>query len=375
MKSNIKKVYIVELILLIYAIVFKFFLVDYTWGYLVNLIFLLIFFIGLFFTLGFPKDKHYFKKNTIQMIVIVLLLYFLISYLFGLFTGFKTTYYSHQIGDVLKFVVPIGINITLLELIRYIILKKEPNRFQKILLVFLMVSLNTIMSINNFRFDTTERIFLFASTFLMPLIARECLYTYMTANISFVPSLLFHLVTELYIYIVPILPDLGNYLSSVIGIMLPYIVYVQIKRELKYREKYNSYATKVFSKFALFVLIGFLSVIVILVSGLFKYQMIAIASNSMHPVYSRGDAVIIEKIDYKEVEEGNILVFKVNNSIVTHRVIEIKENGNEYIFVTKGDNNTDIDSFPVTKDEVVGVVRNVVKYVGFPTIWLSELNK
>jgi signal peptidase I len=34
----------------------------------------------------------------------------------------------------------------------------------------------------------------------------------------------------------------------------------------------------------------------LLVSGVLKYQMMAVASNSMYPIFERGDALIYEKL-------------------------------------------------------------------------------
>ena len=117
----------------------------------------------------------------------------------------------------------------------------------------------------------------------------------------------------------------------------------------------------------------FLIIIIILVSGIFKYQMIAIASNSMVPVYERGDAIIFEKVDGKNIEIGDIVVFKRNTIIVAHRVVKIKEESSKRYFYTKGDANNAVDVGYVEEKDMMGVVRRVVKYIGYPTVWINEL--
>ena len=101
--------------------------------------------------------------------------------------------------------------------------------------------------------------------------------------------------------------------------------------------------------------------------------MIAIGSDSMNPIYYRGDAVIYKKVKPDEVKEKDILVFKNSGAIITHRVKKVVLDGNQIYFQTKGDNNEKADDELVNSNDIYGVVQYVVKYVGYPTILLQEL--
>ena len=101
--------------------------------------------------------------------------------------------------------------------------------------------------------------------------------------------------------------------------------------------------------------------------------MIAIASNSMVPIYERGDAIIFEKIDKHYLENDDIIVFKKNDILVAHRIVKTKEVSSKLYFYTKGDANNSVDVEMVSEDEVLGIVRRVVKYIGYPTVWINEL--
>ena len=116
----------------------------------------------------------------------------------------------------------------------------------------------------------------------------------------------------------------------------------------------------------------FLIVIILLVSGLFKYYMIGISSNSMNPIYYRGDAVIIEKCEASQVKKGEILAYKYKGTIITHRVMKVENINEAYKFTTKGDNNASSDGVEVTDKDVIGKVKFVVKYIAYPTVWLNE---
>ena len=143
-----------------------------------------------------------------------------------------------------------------------------------------------------------------------------------------------------------------------------------MKKMFSYEEKEMAPLNRLLIKVLSMILTMFLIFIVALISGIFKYKMIAIGSDSMNPIYYRGDAIIYEKDT--DIKKGDILVFEYNNSIITHRVINIiEEDGTKY-FQTKGDNNDNPDLNLTSAEDVLGKVRFIVKYIGFPTIWFSE---
>ena len=101
--------------------------------------------------------------------------------------------------------------------------------------------------------------------------------------------------------------------------------------------------------------------------------MIAIGSDSMNPIYYRGDAIIYKEVKPGEVKEKDILVFKSGSAIITHRVKKIIIDDNKIYFQTKGDNNDTEDIELVSSNNIYGVVKYVVKYIGYPTILLQEV--
>ena len=70
----------------------------------------------------------------------------------------------------------------------------------------------------------------------------------------------------------------------------------------------------------------------------------------------------------------DVIQYASGSKFVVHRIVEIDndESGNR-IFVTKGDNNNGIDLNPVTYDQVVGKVSFIIKYIGYPSVWLSGM--
>ena len=180
---------------------------------------------------------------------------------------------------------------------------------------------------------------------------------------------------NLYLYLTPISTNLGDYLYSVVNILIPYTIYITSNKILKKedkKEKNNKRVNEASFSFFTIPIILLLFLMIILVSGITKYQMIAIASDSMFPSYQRGDAVIFEKVEVSAIKVGDILVFSNNNQIITHRVAKIKESESKLYFYTKGDANNSLDAEPVKQENVLGIVRKGIKYIGYPTVIINE---
>lgn len=88
-----------------------------------------------------------------------------------------------------------------------------------------------------------------------------------------------------------------------------------------------------------------------------------IVSGSMEPNINVYDVVLDVKIkNPTDIKIGDVITFRSTSSIskdliVTHRVIEIKKNGNNYEFVTKGDNNPTSDSDTAKYNNIIGKVK------------------
>lgn len=366
MKKNKLVFYICNILILIFVAMFK------NYGYSVLFWFLLTLF--LLYMYGFPRDKNYLKYNTVQIVVISIFSYFLITYGLGMITGFSKSFFALNIKSILKNISIPFILIICQEIVRYIYAKNcIEDKKPYIMLTLVYIFLDIVMEINGYNFYSFEIVFRFFCLVVLKSIFNEMLYSYITYNISLVPTLIMKLVFGLYVYIVPIFPNLGDYLISVFGVLYPTIVYMMIFKTIRYYDKSSRYVNLVRKRYLFYPLLVFLLIIVMLTSGVGKYQMVAIGSGSMSPVYERGDAVIFSKIkSLDEVEVGSIISYYKNNLLITHRVVEIIYKNGNYQFVTKGDNNENIDNEVVDGTNVQGIVVYKISYIGYPTIWISE---
>lgn len=85
-----------------------------------------------------------------------------------------------------------------------------------------------------------------------------------------------------------------------------------------------------------------------------------------------GDLIFIRKIKPNELSEGNIITFIQNNTVITHRIIDINtDEDGKLLFTTKGDANNKADRNPVKEDEIVGVFMFRLAKVGDFALFLQ----
>ena len=373
MLKNINKIYIIQIGIIGLFLLFCFFVLPNFINY--YQIFLTLYFGIIFlifkFSFGIPRDRKILNKICFRYVFSILLSYIIVIYLLGLFTGFTTNVYSLRIFDVIKNILPIIFFVIFRELIRHIIAFQSKKKIGPIIiLTIIYIIIDILPMILLTKFTNHYNVFTFITVYCIELIGREVLSSYLVYYTGIYPSLLYNIIVAIAPNILPIYPNLGNYLNAILGLLLPFIIYIIIK-------KWINYNTKETKGFVIVKIIGipiliFSLLIVILTSGVFKYQLIAIASDSMNPIYYRGDAVIYEKVNVGEIKEGDILVFTKNSSIITHRVIKVIDDNDNLKFQTKGDNNENVDFDYTDENQVLGIVKYIVKYVGLPTIWFNE---
>lgn len=374
MKTNTKTIYISEIVILLGIAILLFNIANpsYTFRMVCVHISLLVALSILYGTFGLKKDNSYLKNTTIRTLVSMLLSYLIIIYSLGIILGFSKGYNVIS-SNYFKTLLSTILFIFEIETIRFIIAKNSPGTKKPIIIfTILSIIINVILELNINNLITSEEKFIFLSTIIFPVIAEESLCSYLSFNVSLLPCLIYKAVVKLYMFLLPIVPDMGNYIYSSVNVLFPYIVYYVINKMVtKYNKVKIDYKKTNVAKVSVPLVLLF-TAIVILVSGIFKYKMIAIGSNSMKPVYSRGDAIIYEKVSSEVIELGDILVYKKEGKIITHRVIKKWSSNNKYYFNTKGDNNEVDDNLDISSSDVLGRVVFKTKYIGYPTVLINE---
>ena len=90
----------------------------------------------------------------------------------------------------------------------------------------------------------------------------------------------------------------------------------------------------------------------------FGFTFFEVATGSMKDTIRRGGGVLVEIT--KDVKENDIIVYKEEENFITHRLVEINENGE---LITKGDANNAKDQ-PIKIDKVLGKVVYILPKIG-----------
>lgn len=372
MKSSEKKILTLEIVSLIFLL-FNLFLFKFDNIY-VMFTFLLLLLITLNLITGFEKNRKRFKKDGIILSIIFTLSYLFIIYLSGLFLGFERNGYSLTFLNIVRNSFPILVVIIISEFLRFELNTKSEN--QKLLIIlgtilFVLVDINIAMQV--YDFSNLNELLEMAALVILPSITKNILLTYFSLEFGFASTLIYRIIIEIYVYLVPILPDFNIYLESIITFVYPLILLKITKLMLKTdEEKEITVKKKNISKFVNVFVILIMLVIVLLTSGVFKYYFLSIGSGSMTPNINKGDVVIVEKLKENELEKikkGDVLVYQKENQVIVHRVTEV----NNDTFKTKGDNNDEEDVWVVNKKDIIGITKVRIPLLGYPTVWLNEL--
>lgn len=111
------------------------------------------------------------------------------------------------------------------------------------------------------------------------------------------------------------------------------------------------------------------------VPSVLGYKPFIVLSGSMETKIFRGDLIIVKEIDPSELVLEDIIAFRdADDTITTHRIIEIVDKDGITYFVTKGDNNNSQDQNLVEYEDVEGIyitripsVGNIMKTLAEPT--------
>ena len=328
------------------------------------------------FMFGYHRDKHYLRPYISRIVLSCIMLVVIICFPLGLLLGYTHSSFSLKLGDFVGAFLPIMLLSIETELLRYVIFRSYFRRkIPVVIFTTIVIVMNILMALNATSFVGSEATFIAICTAFLPIIATELLCSYLCLSVGLQPALIYKMAARLYLYVLPFLPNLGHFLYAVVAIALPALIYL-LTHNLQQANLKDQKRIRYRNRFIISVpIIAILLAIVCLVSGIFKHQIIAVASDSMRPTFVRGDAVILEKCSASDIHENDILVFKHEGIIVTHRVVQIDTKNNRLQFTTKGDHNEENDSFVTGESQVIGRVVIINKYIGFPTVWLSELFK
>ncbi|MBA2174905.1 signal peptidase I [Halobacillus locisalis] len=102
----------------------------------------------------------------------------------------------------------------------------------------------------------------------------------------------------------------------------------------------------------------------------FGHQIKTVLSGSMEPMIQTGSIIAIKPLEEEQkstLSKGDVVTFlNKDESLITHRVVDVTKTGESVSYVTKGDNNNAADTEPVLAQNVVGQYADfTIPYAGY----------
>ncbi|MFZ5352004.1 MAG: signal peptidase I [Bacillota bacterium] len=303
-------------------------------------------------------------------------IFIIISIGAGIIDGFGKSPYSNTITGMLNNLIILSTSITARELIRsYLVnsMTRKENYFIFILIAVFMTITN--ISINRFCNQTSyAKIVEFAAQYLAPEFCKNLLAVYLVYIGGAIPSIIYIGIMQFFQWYSPILPDLRWLTAGFIGILCPIFclgiiqsIYGKESKQIKLKDvnKENT---------ASWIVTCIVSIMIIWFAvGVFPVYPSVIATGSMEPKIKPGDIILVkQKLNIDDIQVGDIIQFRRDAILISHRVVEILDDKGIKSFRTKGDNNSAIDSRLVKSEEVKGKVVKVVPKLGWPTLLIKS---
>lgn len=316
------------------------------------------------------REKKYVNQVTIMAIIAYMLIYILSGIVFG-FAYNPLVMKNNFFVLNLIYYIPTVISI---ELIRWRVIQfiDKDKQFPYIILLSIIL----MFAMSNLSITSFQSVKSFIEMFyqvLVPNFVIGCFLSYVDIRGSLFASIIYVLVPVIYQLFVRIIPNPEWIILVLIKTSIPVIAYT-ILEKMKVVKVLEPRVVKQERGKTFFSILGatVMAALILFACGIFRIYPVAIASNSMDPTFSRGDIQIIDKKE-QIYRVGDVIQFYgLNNTIFVHRVVSVRtEDGTTY-YTTKGDNNVTVDLMEISQSRVIGKAIMTVKYLGYPTVWITE---
>ncbi|ERI92100.1 signal peptidase I [Clostridiales bacterium oral taxon 876 str. F0540] len=326
-----------------------------------------------------PKGKFRFRSFTNWWAFNFAFIFVAMSVVGGLVDGFGKSPYSHSINGMFLNILLVGSTIVGREMVRsYLVnsLNNNKERYIVFILVsiataFIAIPLNLYNHLGNF-----QALVKFIAQYFAPEFSKGLFASYLVYIGGSVPAIIYMGTIEAVNWLSPILPNLKWITSALIGVLCPVFSFMAFQgmylKESKQKTVKDDKEENILGWIATTVFsIGILWFSL----GVFPIYPSVIATGSMEPLIMPGDVTLVRKsIDRLNLKPGDIIQFKSDNILISHRIIDKLEIDGQEFYKTKGDNNSVADSNPVKPEDIKGTVVKVIPKIGWPTLLLKSRN-
>ena len=370
MKKDMQKIVVFELMLL--AVLFFTLFVSNMY---VNLIMALILSIFAFATKYIVKKKNILSiyKNQVSLLLGgFAAIYILVFYIMGFYFGFYKAPLTFGFTAIMFYIIPLTIVIISSEYIRSKLISQK-GKFTKAATFISMVLVDLIIYTRVYNVKNLNDFLEIIGFVLFASISCNLLYNYISNRYGDKPVIVYRLITVLYAYIIPIIPNVYVFFKSFLRMLYPYIMYVILENTYSKSNFAVAYKDKKRSILSTAILVSIMAAVTMLISCQFRFGILVIGSESMTGAINKGDAVVYEQYKEQKLDEQQVVIFEKDDILVVHRIIRIKNVNGEYRYYTKGDANQKEDDSYITSKDIVGVTKFRIQYIGYPSLWMRDI--
>jgi len=335
-----------------------------------------IFWISMFIlTYYFYKEiyvRSKYNRYLAKIVFYITLVFIVIFFLLGLMFGFKISPVSHTFYEVIRNFISLVFVLLIEEYIRYYLinsLRSKTNIHTLITIVFTIFDL-----VLYFKLIGNISVYKFVFLLVIPNIMINMLCSFLAYNKSLYSTSLIRGLPILIYILVPVVPKVNWVFVAVVEIIYFITTFTVISNNIRKLSIIENKIKVNKNKKAKFIILTTFTILVMFVIGIFNYVPVSVVSESMLPNISVGDAVIYKKMnDSDNLNEGNIIVFVKKNVIIIHRIDSIKTIDGVRHIITKGDNNEEVDDWVVFDNDIIGIYKFKIPYIGYPTALIHKL--
>ena len=245
-----------------------------------------------------------------------------------------------------------------------------------ILFNFIIGLIELSISVKYLQFNNLEMAYKSIADYILPISVKQIALGFLCYYGGIKPLLLFRMIMVAYVYVVPLHPNFNETIICMCDIILPVLIIIKINElveaEKKETDKINQ--KKDIYDYATWTIVATTLIgLLVLVSGITPVGITAIASDSMHPTFSKGAGVITIEVKEEKLKEGDIISFNYDNKQIVHRIDSIEVTDGETRYYTKGDANTTVDEGYVTYKDINNKIVFSIPLIGYPSIIAGEI--
>ena len=331
-----------------------------------------------FFTRCVVKKRSTFsiyQKKELILLSSLAVIYLVIFYMFGIYSGYKAATIKFSFVNLFKYILPVAVIIISTEFIRASFLS-DKSKLSLVMSFVFGVLVDLIVYTNIYQLESLNSFLVALGYVFFASCSANLLYNYISVRYGMNSVIVYKLITTLYVYIIPVVPDLYIFFKSFMRMLYPYIIYIILENVFSKVRKENAILYDNKSWIVNGILFVFMILVVMLVSCKFLYGILVVGSGSMTGAIDKGDAIIFKQYKKKDkVAVGDVLVFIKDDIKIVHRLVDVKYVNGEYRFYTKGDKNVEMDEGYLGDEDIMGVAKLRIKYIGLPTLYLREMFK